>query len=70
MEVAMWKGDIHWLRRAEVLAVVIVQVAYAIAVVPSLATYLAVVREFGAAYQSFWHLPHGSSSWSSRAASS
>jgi hypothetical protein len=57
MELAAWRDGLRWCRRTEFIAVGAVQLGYALAIVPSLPAYLTVVREFGPAYQTFWHVP-------------
>jgi hypothetical protein len=57
MELAAWRDGFRWWRRPEFVAVGAVQLAYALAIIPSLPAYLTVVHEFGPAYQTFWHVP-------------
>jgi len=56
MEMAARAGGLRSLRRAEVAGVLAVQAAYVIAALPILPAYIAVAREFGGAYQAFWHV--------------
>jgi hypothetical protein len=56
MELAAWRDGLRWCRRTEFLAVAAVQLGYVLAIIPSLPAYLSVVREFGPAYQTFWHV--------------